>query len=84
MVIQNMETLSVISKLLQVREETLRLALTTRTSKAGGADLFVTPYKMEEVSLTHHTHITHITHATHTHFHFIFISHSMLHANRVI
>ena len=44
-----MDTLSVISQLLHVREQTLRLALTTRTSKAGGADLFVTPYKMEEV-----------------------------------
>ena len=49
MLIQNMDTLAVISKLLRVREETLRLALTTRTSRAGGADLFVTPYKMEEV-----------------------------------
>jgi myosin-9 len=47
-VVENVATLSVISRLLQVREETLRLALTTRTSKAGGADLFVTPYKMEE------------------------------------
>lgn len=46
--IQNMDTLSVISKLLRVQEETLRLALTTRKSRAGGADFFVTPYKMEE------------------------------------
>ena len=50
-----MDTLSIISQLLRVREETLRLALTTRTSKAGGADLFVTPYKMEEVLLIGHT-----------------------------
>ena len=48
-VIQNMDTLAVISKLLRVREETLRLALTTRKSRAGGADLFITPYKMDEV-----------------------------------
>ena len=48
--IQNMETISVISQLLHVQEETLRLALTTRKSKAGGVDFFVTPYKMEEVS----------------------------------
>ena len=49
--IQNMDTISVISKLLHVQEETLRLALTTRKSKAGGVDFFVTPYKMEEVSV---------------------------------
>jgi len=32
-----------------VKEDTLRLALTTRRSQAGGTDFFVTPYKLEEV-----------------------------------
>lgn len=36
--------------LVQVDEETLRSALTVRTSKAGGTDRFVTPYRVEQVS----------------------------------
>ncbi len=31
-------------------EKTLKAALTTRTSKAGGTDSFVTPYRVDQAS----------------------------------
>ena len=35
--------------LYKVDEKTLHLALTTRKSRAGGADYFVHPYRLDEV-----------------------------------
>ena len=45
----NQETLHFVSSLLRVEQETLSSALTTRTSRVGGMDSFVTHYSLDEV-----------------------------------
>lgn len=50
--VSNMPTIHIISELLNVHKDTLCNALTTRKSKAGGTDSFVTPYKMDEAVAT--------------------------------